>query len=292
MSHPTSHPTPSSLPHPRTLLAAALLLLAAGPGCGPAPDEGELALGEAAGLLTTSEETGDVGGDAAAGAEGGDLAAAADEEAALATAAAEPPSGVCDFAARRQEVLGAYDADGNGRLSREEGRALREDLARQVAAGRLAPLAWRVRTWAFWRVRWAFDEDGDRTLSPAERTAMVDALEARCERRRAAALERFDADGSGTLSEAERQAAREALRERLAELRRQVLAQYDANGSGVLELSERAALRADRLARAQARRAELLARYDTDGDGRLSTAEALPLREAIQARIAEGRDAE
>jgi Ca2+-binding EF-hand superfamily protein len=204
---------------------------------------------------------------------------------------------VCDFNARRQEVLARYDANGNGQLEREEARRLRADLAplgrgpSHMGPGRFGEgMRPHSRGQAFGRVRWAFDEDGDGALSTEERAALVDALQARCQRRYQQALERFDANQDGQLDEAERQAAREAARAAFEARRQELLAQYDTDGNGVLDAEERMRLHEERMAAARARRQELLAQYDTDGDGTLSTEEALPLRKEIQRRIIEGPD--
>jgi Ca2+-binding EF-hand superfamily protein len=284
MSHPRLH---------RRLMSAALTtsLALAGVGCNGAMRDEELALGEAASFITASEEGGEIGADAVALADGAQLSALAEEQAALSTEVPESVGDVCDLAARRERVLAAYDTDKDGRLDRAELRALREDLAPGVRA-RFFGLGWRVRMWAFSRVRWAFDENGDHALSDEERSALVDAMTARCERLRTAVLETFDANGDGTLDEAERQAARDAFRAKLLARRQEVLDTYDANRSGTLEQDEREALRADRLQAAKARRAALMEHYDTNGDGRLSAEEALPLRKAIQDRIRNGEDAE
>jgi Ca2+-binding EF-hand superfamily protein len=280
----------------RRLLTAALcftlpLVLAA---CGGSQDDADLYIGEAAAFLSTSEEGGDIGADAAVDADATSMQGMADEEADSAGQQPTDSGGLCDFSARRQAVLEKYDEDGDGQLSRAELNALKEDLGerRDTVRPRLAQVGERARQWAFWRVRWAFDEDGSGTLSTEERAALVDAMEARCERLRAERLEKFDANGDGTLDEAERQAARQAVLAKWQARRDALLAEYDTNGNGVLEDGERITLRRDRVAAAQERRAALLATYDTNGDGRLSTEEALPLRKELQRRIVEGRDSE
>lgn len=280
--------------HRRLLAAALCFTLPLGlVACGKDDATGEdLAVGEAASFLTASEEGGDLGGDAVADADATTMTSMAGED--VDTLATEPTDdgNVCDFSARRQEVLEKYDTDGDGTLSRAELAELKADLGerRDAVRPRLAALRQRVRNWAFWRVRWAFDEDGSGSLSAEERTALVDAMEARCERLRDARLAKYDANGDGKLDATERQAARQALLAQWRQKHQAVVAEYDTNGNGVLDDGERLALRQDRVAAAQERRAALLATYDTNGDGVLSTAEALPLREALQRRIIEGRD--
>ncbi|KFA87339.1 hypothetical protein [Archangium violaceum] len=277
----------------RRLLTAALCftLPLATVACNSAMQEEELVVGEASAFLATSEESGDIGSDAVVDATAETLTSmsAEDVDTALEPTTDEP--GICDFSARRQEVLQKYDANQNGSLDRAELKALRDELAAQTGAPRFVRAGMRVRHWAFWRVRWAFDENGDKALSAEERAALVDAMEARCERLRQGALEKFDTNKDGTLDEAERQAARQAIRTAWEQKRQELLTGYDTNGNGVLELSERAKLREDRLEAARARRQALLEQYDTNEDGRLSPEEALPLRQEIQRRIIEGQGA-
>jgi Ca2+-binding EF-hand superfamily protein len=278
----------------RLLTAALCLTLPLGAvACNSALSEEELALSEAAAYVVASEESGDIGGDALADAAPAALDSLSAEAVATTTEAPADTGHACDFNARRQQVLEKYDANQNGQLEREELRALKEDLGeREAVRPRLGQLGARARNWAFWRVRWAFDEDGSRSLSTEERTALVDALQARCERLRAERLEQYDTNGDGQLDEAERQAAREARRARWEQRRQELLTKYDTNANGVLDASEREVIRQDWLAKARERRAALMAKYDTNGDGTLSTAEALPLRKELQRRIIEGHDAE
>ncbi len=280
--------------HRRLLTAAlSLALPLGGAACNSALGEEELIVGEAAAYMVASEESGDIGGQAVADADSTAVEAFAEEAVGSATEAPADTGAVCDFSALRQQVREKYDTDQSGQLESGELRALRADLGeRRALHPRLAHLGPRARHGAFWRVRWAFDEDGSGTLSDEERAALVDALEARCERLRAERLAQFDANGDGQLDEAERQAARDARHARWEARRQELLAQYDANGNGVLDRAERDQLHQDLRTQAQERRAALLAQYDTNGDGRLSTEEALPLRQEIQRRIIEGHDAE
>jgi len=278
----------------RRLLTAALCftLPLASVACNPAPQEAELTVGEAASFVSTSDETGDIGSDAVADASPETLTPMAAEAVDTATEAPAENPGVCDFGARRQEVLQKYDTNQDGKLDRAELRALKDDLGEaQSRFPRFARAGMRLRHWAFWRVRWAFDENGDHTLSTEERTAMVDAMEARCQRLYQQALAKYDANQDGTLDDAERQTARQDARQAWEQKRQELLAKYDTNGNGVLDFDERTQLRDDRIAAAQARRQALLEQYDTNHDGKLSTEEALPLRKEIQRRIIEGTDA-
>jgi len=272
---------------PRTLILAACALALNLVACGLATDE-EDTLSEATAALLADEETGDVAKDALVDA---DLEGTADEDVAPAESTEAPAFDVCDFQARRQMVLEKYDADGDGKLSRDEAQKLREELG-VGDRPRMFRLRERVRHHAFLRVRWAFDENADRVLDDEERANLIAAMEARCERRRQAVLEKFDADQDGQLSDTERQAARDAAKARFQAWRADLLAKYDANTNGMLDYPERLRLRADRIETLRARRQAVIAQYDTNGDGRLSPEEALPLKKEIQRRIAEGLDAE
>jgi Ca2+-binding EF-hand superfamily protein len=277
----------------RRLLTAALCftLPLASVACNPTPADADLAIGEAASYLSTSEESGTIGSDAVAGASSETLTPMVAEDVDTATEAPADNTGMCDFSARRQEVLEKYDTNQDGKLDRAELRALKEDLAAEGRLPRFARMGLRLRQWAFWRVRWAFDENGDRQLSTEERTALVDAMEARCQRLHQQALEKYDTNQDGTLDDAERQAARQAMRQAWEQKRQELLAKYDTNGDGVLDRTELAVLREDRAAAARERQRTLLAQYDTNQDGRLSTEEALPLRKELQRLIIEGHDA-
>ncbi len=246
----------------------------------------ELAVDEAAAALTVAEEGSELSEEAAVAEGPAEGALDADERAALPSAEAAP--GVCDFEGRRAQVLARYDANGNQRLDPAERQTLRSELA--PGDRLLARFALPFRARALPRLHWVFDADSDRQLSDDERTALVDALEARCERVRARVLATFDENGDGALNDAEKDAARAAARARLAAARSQLLARYDANANGQLDPAERAQLKADLEARWQAKQGQLLARYDVNGDGRLSAQEAAPLKAAVAQRIAEGRE--
>lgn len=280
-----------SLRHRILTAAVAFSVAATSVGCGAGTrgqTEEQLAVGEAAAAVTHSEEETTVGDDTVALGAETEVEASATESSELPQPVPQGVGDVCDFGERKKRVMAEYDANQNGKLDPEELDALKADL--KAEHPRFARVGWRFRRAGFHMVRWAFDENGDRQLSDEERAAMVDALEARCERIRANVLEKFDADGDGKLSEAEREAAREAFRAKMQAKYQELLAKYDANNSGQLELIERAKIRADVIAALKAKRAELIAKYDTDGDGKLSTEEALPLRQAIQDRIINGKE--
>lgn len=276
----------------RALLTLSMSALAlSGSACHGAMAEDDAMVGEATSYLTVAEETGEVGAEAS----GAETDADVDE---LAGDASELPSmpeeasGVCDLEGRRQKVLATYDGDGDGKLGPGERVQLKRDLEARVGHPIAARFAIRHRIHVLKRLKWAFDENSDGSLSTDERTAMVDAMEARCLRIRAAALEKFDANKDGALDAAEKQAAKAALQAKVQALKQAVLTKYDVNGNGALDDGERLALRSDRIAAFKAKRAEVVARFDTNADGRLNDAEKLALKHALQQRVAEGKDAE
>jgi Ca2+-binding EF-hand superfamily protein len=276
----------------RALLTVGLAALSlAGSACQGNLSEDETLSGEAASALMAAEESGDVTADAA-GAESIEVLSAQAEASAALPSLPDDAAGTCDFSAHRQRVLARYDADADGKLNAPERRALKADLETRFGS----PLAVRFglahRAHVVRRAQWLFDENGDGQLSSDERTAMVDAFEARCRQVHARVLERFDADGSGKLEQTERQAAFEALRARVQAHRQTLLSEYDSNTNGVLDDGERLALRADRLAAFQTRRAALIEQFDANGDGTLGAVEVRALKQAIITRLIEGRDAE
>lgn len=277
------------------LLSLSLSAVAlSGLACQGVPTEEEAMVGEATSYLEAGEETGDLGGEAAGVETDAEITELAGEGAALpplGTAVGEG-AGVCNPGARRARVIAHYDADGDGQLSPAERQALKADLEDKVGHPIAVRFALRHRVHVMKRLKWAFDENSDGVLSTDERTALHDAMQARCERIKAAILERFDANGDGRLDEVERQAVRDAFHARVAAIRARVLAKYDLDQSGALEEPERQALKADLVALYQARRAALVAHFDANGDGVLDDGEKLALKQAIQQRVAEGRDAE
>jgi hypothetical protein len=79
-----------------------------------------------------------------------------------------------------------FDKDGDGRLSKEERKAMHEAHRKELLE--------------------KFDKDGDGKLSDDELKAAQDARMAERENRRRAMLQKFDKDGDGKLSEEERAA--------------------------------------------------------------------------------------
>ncbi|MFT3711710.1 MAG: calcium-binding protein [Archangium sp.] len=256
----------------------------------PQMTEDETVVGEASSALSVAEESGDVTADVAGGETELSLTADADDSAVLPAEMASDADGVCDLQGRKARVLARYDANGNGQLDRPELAALRADLIDR--GGFAARFAIAHRRHVLRRLAWVFDDNGDGQLSADERTALIDALQARCERIKANVIARFDANGDGSLDQTERQAAKDALRARLEQERQRILTAYDVNQNGVLDEGERLQLRSDRIAAFRTRKAEVVAHFDANGDGSLDDAEKLALRQAIQQRIIEGRDAE
>ncbi len=80
------------------------------------------------------------------------------------------------------ELLAKFDKDGDGKLSKEERVALKQERKAKILA--------------------KFDQDGDGTLSDAERAIMTE--------KRAELLKKFDANANGRLDPEEINAARNA----------------------------------------------------------------------------------
>ena len=106
----------------------------------------------------------------------------------------------CGFGAIRQQIRERFDSDGDGRLSEEERALVAEEFGDPLDRVQL--------------LLDLYDADESGALDATELGALEDDVEARCERREAAVLQRFDTDGDGVLSDEERQAALDALQER------------------------------------------------------------------------------
>jgi len=173
----------------------------------------------------------------------------------------------------RREMLRNYDADGDGRLSREERRTARRAMRERVRA----------------RMLERFDADGDGEFNETERQAMREFWRRRGrEMRQRWELRRYDADGDGELDENERAEMDKARAERQARMearRKEWLEKYDADGDGRLSGEERRA--AWRAARAEIRR-RILERFDADGDGELSEQERDKMRQEFRRRFRPG----
>lgn len=153
-----------------------------------------------------------------------------------------------DFAARMTQ----FDLDGDGILSDEERRAMREAMQKE----RLA----------------RFDTDGDGEISREERMA---ARQERFENsdRGQALMRQFDADGNGVLDEQEQAALDAHNEEQRAAREAEQIAQYDLDGDGLLSEEERQLQREDQRAQWESIREDATAEFDADGDGQLSIEE-------------------
>ncbi len=90
-----------------------------------------------------------------------------------------------------KEIVEKFDKDGDGQLSEEERKAMREELRAMWEKKRDEALA-------------KYDADGDGKLSEDERRAMR-------EEKKKEILAKYDKDGDGKLSKEEKQAAREEM---------------------------------------------------------------------------------
>ena len=100
----------------------------------------------------------------------------------------------------KEEVIAAFDADGDGVLSIAEEDALAADLESRDRPGH------RLR-----HMLWVYDLDESYDLDDSERAELEADLEARCENKTAWLLANFDVDGDAALNAEERAAARAEL---------------------------------------------------------------------------------
>ncbi len=154
-------------------------------------------------------------------------------------------------AARQAAILEKFDADGNGVLSEDERKAVREAMRERRAArprgpeGAPPPSSPELRG----KILERFDADGDGTLSEAERKQARQAGQAR----QAARMRKMaDTDGDGEISPEEYRSARRKLdptteragpRRLPPEARERILEKFDADGDGTLSEEERATAR-------------------------------------------------
>jgi Ca2+-binding EF-hand superfamily protein len=228
--------------------------------------------------LVACAETNDSDEPAALGGEQATLVAAlaANEDGsdeAWTSAAGDEPFVVeaCGFGAIVARVIERFDADGSGDLDEAERAALVDEFGDPAERFELLVSV--------------YDADASGALEASELESVKADLEARCENRRAALLERFDVDGDGTLDADEREAARAALRERFAERHAARVDRFDADGNGRLGPLERrraGGMLRDRLA---ARRQAITDEFDTDGDGELDAEEREALGEHLRACV-------
>src|SRR5688572_29731023 len=108
-TYPRRKPMNRTTPYRRLLTAALCFTLPlATVACNVSPEESELAVGEAAAFLSASEESGDIGAEAVADATNETLTSMSVEDVDTATEPTTDGPGICDFGARRQEVLEKY----------------------------------------------------------------------------------------------------------------------------------------------------------------------------------------
>ncbi len=183
-----------------------------------------------------------------------------------------------DGFSRIEDRIKEFDLDGDGILSADERRAMREKMRADFMArmdldgdGKLSleerVIAQRERMLGSDRGQrraMQFDADGDGILSEAEVAALDASIAEREQERIDRDLERYDADGDGVLSEAEQNTQRQE-REQQQEQRIQQFTQgFDEDGDGELNEDER--VNAFATMRDQRDLDQFLSRYDTDKD--------------------------
>jgi len=196
---------------------------------------------------------------------------------------------------QRQELLGRYDADRDGRLAEAERQAMLEGVRKEAEREVLES---RRRQW---------DTDGDGRLNEAEERALRQAADEARQRTgqwdQQRDLRRWDADGDGRLDEKETaamEAEKTRWREQGEDWRKQwEMRQYDLNDDGRLDEQEQAladAARARQEAYAEQERMRgpgpaererwqqvvagwRLKHFDENGDGRLSEGEESDAKE-------------
>jgi Ca2+-binding EF-hand superfamily protein len=170
---------------------------------------------------------------------------------------------------RKEAFVKKYDTDGDGQLNAEEKKAAGKAMMETVKS--------RLEQ----RMMRKYDKDNDGELNEEENAAYeaarkkveerIAAWKKRAEERRAELIEKYDTDGDGELSEDEKRTARQAMRDKYVE-------KYDTDGDGKLSREERRAAWKER------RQKRILRRYDEDGDGQLSEEEKAKYEAARKAR--------
>ncbi len=157
-----------------------------------------------------------------------------------------------------------YDTDGDGKISREERRTMWQSRSRNIRQ------QWEQRRK---EAVTKFDADGDGKLTGEERTAQINDMRAQSEKRNWDRYKEWDADGDGQLSDEERNKMREGFRKRAEQQRKERLEKYDSDGDGQLSNEERRSMYGDIRKQWQERQKQMIEKYDKDGDGRLSAEE-------------------
>ncbi|MFC4993047.1 EF-hand domain-containing protein [Rubritalea tangerina] len=210
----------------------------------------------------------------------------------------------------REDLLKRFDADGDGSISEEERRAMREARAERAKPGFHGDRErgdWRKRSAHGGRfdkeVMERFDKDGDGKLSDEERKEARDAIAkrygSRGDKMQKELLKRFDKDGDGKLSEDERRELRRSWEKRkrghsewMEQAKKRFMLQFDEDGDGQLSEEEKAKAKEVIAERMSELKKELIEKYDLDGDGTLSEEERKTAHEKEKAEMLERFDAD
>lgn len=184
-----------------------------------------------------------------------------------------------------------HDTDGDGRLSREERMAAREQMRglrphddeRKGVSNKGSRKGPRDSE-RHKKMLERFDTDGDGKLSREERDEARKSLKSRLgdfgEKKHQRMLKEFDVDGDGKLSEVEREKVRKVMRARrdqadgyLKKVKQKVMGQFDTDADSKLSAAEMEKAKAHFSAEMKKMRQDLVSTYDRDGDGKLSHAE-------------------
>ena len=190
-----------------------------------------------------------------------------------------------DMFGRMEDMVKKYDLDGDGVLSAEERKAMRDamraefmsqmdldgdgeiSLEERVAASRERILN---SDWGE-RISSRFDEDGDGVLSESELAAMDASIMEREQERMARDLERYDTDGDGVLSPEERAVQQQQRDDREERRMQEFAAEFDEDGDGNLNEDERVSAFSTMRERMEV--GQFLRRYDTNRDQEIGTTE-------------------
>jgi len=183
----------------------------------------------------------------------------------------------------RKQVLAAFDANKDGKLTGEE----REKASRALAAGKISLGTKRSKptkrvaiptTGPAMMAR--FDSDKDGAISDEEKGEIMKAM---AEQERLAVLERYDTDGDGELNEEETAAlvADKAGPWKKA-IRKWHLRDFDVNDDGEIDEDEKAAVEAHRKKFTDMMKGIGLRMTDIDGDGEVSDEEKEALKKEWQ----------
>ncbi|MAO24818.1 MAG: hypothetical protein CMJ35_01320 [Phycisphaerae bacterium] len=160
--------------------------------------------------------------------------------------------------AMRAEMMARFDLDGDGEISREERMAARQAMFEDSPRGQ--------------ELMRQFDADGNGVLDEEEQAAMEAFQEQEREERRAEEIARYDTDGDGELSREERQVQREEQgRGRGREAFEQARTEFDSDGDGVLSIEETQEAFTVMQERREIER--FVNNYDSDGNGTMGPAD-------------------